>query len=125
MPGFSADDQAILAALVRGQRRKLSRTLFGALASDIAEPVTRLCVVLRLAILLNRSRVSGALPQVSADRAWSTLTLRLPEGWLRTHPLTEADLRQEAEYLATIGVKLRLRRSKDQVLGPIVPSPKT
>lgn len=108
MPGFSADDQAILAALVRSQRRKLARSLFVGLASDIAEPVTRLCVVLRLAILLNRSRRPQSVPSIQVAEDWSELELTFPAGWVKAHPLTRADLEQEADYLAGIGVELQV-----------------
>lgn len=108
MPGFSADDQAILAALVRGQRRKLSRSLFAGLGSGIAEAVTRLCVVLRLAILLNRSRSPQSLPSIEVADDWSALELAFPAGWAEAHPLTQADLEQEANYLKGIGVGLQV-----------------
>jgi exopolyphosphatase/guanosine-5'-triphosphate,3'-diphosphate pyrophosphatase len=108
MPGFSSDDQAILAALVGGQRRKLSRTLFAGLASDIAEPVARLCVVFRLAILLNRSRRPQTTPAIEVSEDWSELELAFPDGWCEAHPLTQADLEQEAHYLAGLGVELQV-----------------
>jgi exopolyphosphatase/guanosine-5'-triphosphate,3'-diphosphate pyrophosphatase len=108
MPGFSADDQAILAALVRGQRRKLSRTLFAGLTSDVAEPVARLCVVLRLAILLNRNRRVQTLPEIQVSDDWSELELAFPEDWSAMHPLTRADLEQEANYLKSLGVELQV-----------------
>ena len=108
MPGFSADDQAILAALVRGQRRRLSRTQFAGLASDVAEPVTRLCIVLRLAILLNRSRSPQTVPAIEVAADWSELELAFPDGWSDAHPLTRADLEQEADYLEGLGVELQV-----------------
>ena len=108
MPGFSADDQAILAALVRGQRRRLSRTQFAGLASDVAEPVTRLCIVLRLATLLNRSRSPQTVPAIEVAADWSELELAFPDGWSDAHPLTRADLEQEADYLEGLGVELQV-----------------
>lgn len=115
MPGFSSDDQAILAALVRGQRRKLSPSLFAGLASDITEPVTRLCVVLRLAILLNRNRTAQIVPAIQVADDWSELELAFPAGWAEAHPLTQADLEQEASSLTGIGVELQVVEFVDPV----------
>jgi exopolyphosphatase/guanosine-5'-triphosphate,3'-diphosphate pyrophosphatase len=113
MPGFSADDQAILAALVRGQRRKLSPSLFAHLATDVAEPVARLCIVLRLAILLNRGRRLQTEPRIQVSDDWSEVELSFPVGWSETHPLTRADLEQEASYLEGLGVELRITETTD------------
>jgi exopolyphosphatase/guanosine-5'-triphosphate,3'-diphosphate pyrophosphatase len=108
MPGFSADDQIVLAALVRGQRRKLSRSLFARLPSGVADPVMRLCVVLRLAILLNRSRSPQILPAIEVSDDWSEMELAFPAGWTDAHPLTQADLEQEATYLSGLGIELQV-----------------
>jgi exopolyphosphatase/guanosine-5'-triphosphate,3'-diphosphate pyrophosphatase len=66
-------------------------------------------VLLRLAVLLNRSRSSTVLPrmQVRVDR--QTLTLGFPADWLAGHPLTLADLEMEAELLGAAGFGLNLR----------------
>jgi exopolyphosphatase/guanosine-5'-triphosphate,3'-diphosphate pyrophosphatase len=36
------------------------------------------------------------------------LKVGLPDGWLLEHPLTEADLHNEADYLKSIGIKLKI-----------------
>jgi exopolyphosphatase/guanosine-5'-triphosphate,3'-diphosphate pyrophosphatase len=41
----------------------------------------------------------------------TTLHLGFPPGWLDRHPLTEADLRQEAQLLAAAGFELRIDES--------------
>ena len=101
-------DQIVLAALVRGQRRKLSRSLFARLPSGVADPVMRLCVVLRLAILLNRSRSPQILPAIEVSDDWSEMELAFPAGWTDAHPLTQADLEQEATYLSGLGIELQV-----------------
>jgi len=118
MPGFSADDQIILSALVRGQRRKLSRALFASLPSGVAEPIVRLCVVLRMAILLNRSRSPQIVPEIQVADDWSEMELAFPAGWAEAHPLTQADLEQEANYLSGLGIELQVVEIVDAVSAP-------
>ncbi len=38
-----------------------------------------------------------------------TLRLNFPLGWLDGHPLTSADLAQEADYMKAVGYKLRFK----------------
>jgi exopolyphosphatase/guanosine-5'-triphosphate,3'-diphosphate pyrophosphatase len=59
----------------------------------------RLSILLRLAVLLHRSRADLPLPPFHLDADGKALALRFPAGWLELHPLTQADLAQEAEVL--------------------------
>lgn len=112
MQGFSEDDQQLLAALIGGQRRKLSKTLFAGLAPEQAELARRLTVILRLAALLNRGRSAEAAPPVALGGEEARLVVAFPPGWLVEHPLTETDLRAEAEHLAR-GLGLLLEFTDD------------
>ncbi len=38
----------------------------------------------------------------------TTLTINLPKKWLKHHPLTLLDLKEEAEYLTPLGLTLEL-----------------
>ncbi len=102
MPGFSRDEQLILADLIRGQRRKLN-----SLVRDVpparAELTMRLVVLLRLAVLLNRSRSTRALPALELTVEKARLNLVLPQRWLEEHPLTVADLLVEVSELGDAG----------------------
>lgn len=111
MPGFSADDQAMLAALIGGHRRKISRSLFGVLSPPQAELAMRLCVLFRLAVLLNRSRASETVPQIRLAPDWKAIELVFPEAWSERHPLTLADLEREAAYLVALEIQLKVRES--------------
>ncbi len=97
MPGFSRQEQRLLAALVRAHRRKFPTGEIKALPAN-ARLVEHLAVLLRLAVLLHRSRtdVSG----VTVTAAKRSLDVHFPAGWLESHPLTVADLQEESEYLA-------------------------
>jgi exopolyphosphatase/guanosine-5'-triphosphate,3'-diphosphate pyrophosphatase len=66
-----------------------------------------LIVLLRLAVLLHRSRGSRALPQIALKARGRSLEVAFPGDWLAEHPLTAADLEQECEYLQAAGFRLR------------------
>jgi exopolyphosphatase/guanosine-5'-triphosphate,3'-diphosphate pyrophosphatase len=99
MPGFSSSEQKLLAILVRGHRRKFPLSLFKELDSKTRQRLQRLCVLLRLAVLLHRGHAATASPDVRFGVSGKTVQLRFPDGWLAEHPLTEADLAAEAESL--------------------------
>lgn len=107
MSGFSRQAQSMLSSLVRGHRRKFPSPVFDQLAPGEARRARRLCVLLRLAVVLNRSRADDFLPGVAALALGEALTVAFPPGWLDEHPLTRADLEQEQAYLAGAGFDLR------------------
>jgi exopolyphosphatase/guanosine-5'-triphosphate,3'-diphosphate pyrophosphatase len=109
MPGFSRGEQAVLAALVRGHRRKFPEAEIKALIPKLTEPTRRLCVLLRLAVLLHRARTDDQTPTIKAEIRGQILELRFPKSWLERHPLTCADLEQEAQYLDAAGIGLAFR----------------
>ena len=90
--------------MLRGQRRKLPAELLTGLPADRAAWILRLTVILRLATLLNRGRVSEAIPALR----WSAVELEFPEGWLSQRPLTAADLEQESRYLEVAGLDFQV-----------------
>ena len=107
MSGFSRQAQSMLSSLVRGHRRKFPIPVFEQLTSGEARRARRLCVLLRLSVMLNRAREGDLLPAMEATAEGEALTLRFPAGWLDAHPLTRADLEQEQAYLAAAGIGLR------------------
>ena len=108
MSGFSRQAQTMLSSLVRGHRRKFPAAVFEEqLAPADARCARRLCVLLRLSVVLNRARADHFLPGIEAKAEGDALTVAFPPGWLDAHPLTRADLEQEQAYLAAAGVGLR------------------
>jgi exopolyphosphatase/guanosine-5'-triphosphate,3'-diphosphate pyrophosphatase len=106
LPGFSADEQQVLSAMIRCHRRRFVRAVFDGLPPDRAEVARRLCVLLRLAVLLNRSRASAHAPVPEIAWTGGDLRLTFPGQWLRERPLTQVDLEQEARSLQASGVTL-------------------
>lgn len=105
LPGFSRREQGLLAALVRGHRRKFPVTGF----ETPGKAAQRLCILLRLAILLHRSRGPGEPPAIGLRTDGMTLELEFPTGWLAEHPMTEADLAREVDLLKAAKWKLQVR----------------
>ena len=105
LPGFSRQEQAALALLVRAHRRKFPVSEFGAWAPLEAGRLRRLACLLRLAVLLHRGR-GEECPAVELAVDGAAMRLVFPPGWLGDHPLTAADLEQEAAWLAAAGVTL-------------------
>jgi exopolyphosphatase/guanosine-5'-triphosphate,3'-diphosphate pyrophosphatase len=107
MPGFAREEQRLLACLVGTHRRKLNLERAVELVPPWDGRAGRLAILLRLAVLLHRARSARPLPRLRVKARGRALELRFPRGWLRDHPLTGADLAQEAEYLKAAGVSLR------------------
>lgn len=110
LPGFSRQDQAVLAALVRAQRRKISDGLFSAFDDSDRASVLRLSILLRLAVLLHRGRnpQKRRPPRLRVDGDGQELHLAFPKGALDERPLTLAGLAREADYLAAVKVRLHI-----------------
>ncbi|MBW2527683.1 MAG: exopolyphosphatase [Deltaproteobacteria bacterium] len=108
MAGFSRDDQAALAALIRGHRRKLGAAQFASLSPRLVEQVQRLCLLFRLALCLQPSRTEEALAPVRCRAKRNRLTLELPDDLPSERPLTQAALEQEVLYWQAIGYELAL-----------------
>lgn len=106
LAGFTRDEQHMLAALVRIHRRKFSLSVFQDFAKRWQLPLMRLAVVFRLAVALHRSRSAEVPAKLSLRVKDNALQLRLPKGWLKHHPLLEADLAEEADSLAPAGFSL-------------------
>jgi exopolyphosphatase/guanosine-5'-triphosphate,3'-diphosphate pyrophosphatase len=109
MPGFSRDDQELLAALIETHRQKLRYGRFDEMTAADAATTGRLAAILRIAVLLCRRRSREPLPLIKAAAAADALELTFPPGWLDHHPLTRAGIAQEATELAAIGLALRFR----------------
>jgi exopolyphosphatase / guanosine-5'-triphosphate,3'-diphosphate pyrophosphatase len=107
LPGFSREEQTLLALLVRSHRRKFAKQYFSRLDQPESQRVSRVAILLRLAVVLHRSRVDAPVPRILPGEQPGLVYIVFAEGWLNGHPLTRADLEQEAGYLKSAGVKLR------------------
>lgn len=106
IPGFSRQEQKLLACLIRAHRRKFPVKVFKELPGTTSVSFQRLAILLRLAVLLHRARNAAALPEFTLRAESRILSINFPQGWLDVHPLTRADLIQEASYLTAAGFEL-------------------
>jgi len=104
--GFSREEQKLLATLVRAHRRKLPVSILKSLPRKRGREIERLAIVLRIAVLLHRSRAPESTPEPKLCAGKKSMTLSFPRGWMDRHPLTLADLHQEARYLEAAGYRL-------------------
>ncbi len=108
MPGFSRDDQELLAVLIETHRQRLRPGRFEEMTAAGPTTTGRLAAILRLAVLLCRRRSREPLPRIRAVGGDDFLELRFPRVWLDRHPLTRAGLRREAGQLRRLGIELRV-----------------
>jgi exopolyphosphatase/guanosine-5'-triphosphate,3'-diphosphate pyrophosphatase len=107
LSGFSLREQKVLAALVRGHRRKFPAAIFDALPLDVVNCSKQLCILLRLSVLTHRARSAVAKPVPRLEVEDHRISLVFPKDWITHHPLTRKELEQEALYLETAGYLLR------------------
>jgi len=106
LPGFSRDEQLLVATLVRGHRRKLNDSYFESLPSELQLEAKRLTVLLRLSVLLNRNRdpENVLVPKLEVDD--NELKLTFEDEWLEDHPLVHADMAREQKLLKPVGFRV-------------------
>lgn len=103
MPGFSRQDQASLARVVRASRGGLDK-----LALDHRDGLWPLILCLRLAILFNLSRTDSAPSKLALKVDAGRCVLSLPRAWLEANPLTQAALETELRGWAGVSAWMRL-----------------
>jgi exopolyphosphatase/guanosine-5'-triphosphate,3'-diphosphate pyrophosphatase len=106
MPGFPRAEQRLLAFLIASQRHQIVTRYLKELPRAWREPVLRMGILLRLAVLMNRSRNDTEIPPVELSVDGCTLALKFDPEWLRANPLTLADLEREQRLLAQAGYEL-------------------
>ncbi|MFN2362125.1 MAG: exopolyphosphatase [Marinobacter sp.] len=109
LPGFSQQFQRDLATLVRGHRRKFSSVIFEGLDPEDIPRLRYLCVLVRLAVLLQHPRNHEQPPELRLQPSTNGLTVEFPSGWLNDRPLTLADLDNERDYLFKQDFRLEIK----------------
>jgi exopolyphosphatase / guanosine-5'-triphosphate,3'-diphosphate pyrophosphatase len=80
----------------------------GALTDRLAAAALHCAKLLRLSVLLHRSHDTLEIPVQKLEASDGEMRLHLPKEWLSAHPLTQADLDTEIDYLRAQGQKLEL-----------------
>ena len=106
LPGFPRAEQRFLAFLIGSQRHSIDTRSNQQLPRTWREPALRLAMILRLAVLLNRSRSAEEMPPIELVVDGHSLALRFDAAWLQENPLTVADLEREQDYLRNVAYEL-------------------
>lgn len=106
LAGFSRQEQMKLAMLVRCHRRKFPLEEFESIPVVMRTALIRLCILLRLAVVLHRSRSSVNLPAIKMSVENDKVILHFAPRWLDQHPLTLVDLATEQIFLQAADFKL-------------------
>lgn len=109
MPGFSYNEQSLLAFLARTHRSRFKLAALEYLPNDMYETAKRLSALLRLAVLFNRSRLEEPLPSLTLTVSGNDIQLTLDADWLANNPLTQADLYSEQFQLNSTGFSLSIQ----------------
>jgi exopolyphosphatase/guanosine-5'-triphosphate,3'-diphosphate pyrophosphatase len=107
MPGFPRAEQRLLAFLIASQRHQVVTRYLKELPRSWREPALRLAIILRLAVLVNRSRNDVEVPPAELRVDARALALKFDPQWLGANPLTLADLAREQRLLSQAGYELR------------------
>ena len=106
LAGFGADEQGVLALLIRGHRRSLPVLAFSAYDPEQGTRLLKLVALLRIAVILERSHSDAHSPVVGCTANATTLRLQLGDAWLQAHPLSARELEVEVGQLAGAGLTL-------------------
>lgn len=106
LPGFTRQDQRVLAALVGNHRRKIRETDVQEMPALLQEKVKRLILLLRLAAVLHRARREDMTPDFKLNVSKRQVKLKFPGKWLDQYPLLRTELQDEQDIWKKIGYKL-------------------
>lgn len=110
LPGFSREMQNTLGLMLRLQRGKLKLDLIEELPR-IDKNIIIIIILLRLSIILERSRDWDSSRRVKIQLVDKKFTLIFPRKYLKKHPLTKADLKHESQEVIKAGYKLRIKKA--------------
>ncbi|MFA5664662.1 exopolyphosphatase [Castellaniella sp.] len=110
MPGFSHDDQKLLAFLALGHQGRLAKVR--TYRPDAARWLALLC--LRLAVLFLRRRNATDIPAVSLQAVYPQVSMTLDAQWLAERPLTRFQLAAETRIWHKVGITLDIREAGAQ-----------
>jgi exopolyphosphatase/guanosine-5'-triphosphate,3'-diphosphate pyrophosphatase len=95
MVGYTQQQRAGIKVLVQSHRQEIKLGLFDAFHPEVRQALLVLVRVLRLSCLLSIRRKDNLLADFSlmvSDEKW---VLTFPKGWLKLHPLIDAELANE------------------------------
>ena len=106
LPGFTRLQRAAIRDLVAQHRLAINNATFDKYHQDYRPMLQGLLRVLRIAVVLCLRRQNKHIPEVSLACDGSNWVLSFPEGWLKAHPLINAELANECWLQHKAGCEL-------------------
>ena len=106
LPGFNAEEQHLLATLVRFQRKRIQKADLREFLNYAPPEIRKLIVLLRLGVLLNFKRQDDVVPQVSLEVDNGDVRLCFPDNWLDGRPIFRSNLEREHVQIRVLGFSL-------------------
>lgn len=108
LPGFSREEQELLAHLLASYRKAFSRKKFSDFTLYEEDTATLLAAILRLAILINIRRLDDVIPDFSCSVSKQHIHIIFKANWLINNPIIHEDLQSEIETLNLSGIVLEI-----------------
>ena len=108
MAGFDQQEKQILSAMMLNHRGKFVDEAYDEIDISLKK-VTRLTVLLRLAVRIHRGRDFENIEPLLFIENENELHLEFEDNWLDEHPLSQLDLETEAKRLEAAGFKLSFK----------------
>ena len=106
LPGFTRLQRAAIRDLVAQHRLTIKPQVFDKYHEDYRPMLKGLLRILRIAVVLCLRRQNKHIPEVNLQCEDSKWTLTFPEGWLKSHPLINAELANECWLQHKAGCEL-------------------
>lgn len=95
LPGYTALQREGIKNLVLNHRQNINTALFDGFHQDVRQTMLYLSRLLRLACILSIRRRDNLLPNLTLTVEQDVWSLSFPAGWLKAHPLIDAELANE------------------------------
>lgn len=109
LPGFSREEQELLAQLLINYRKGFNRKNFSDFTLYEENKVVLLATILRLAILLNIRRLDDFTPKMRCRASIKKIELTFSDNWLLNHPVIHQDLQTEIKTFEQNDIILIIR----------------
>lgn len=96
LPGFTRLQKKAITDLVLSHRLDIDSKLFDRYHTDVRQQMLSLSRILRLAVVLCIRRKDNFLPEIVLEMDGNNWHLKFPQGWLKEHPLIDAELANES-----------------------------
>ena len=108
LPGFMAEERRAIALLIRSHRGGFPVFAFASFPEPIGQRLKRLAVLLRLAVIFERTRTDVDSPNVNVEVNGERIDVAVDANWLTDHALSRVELEWERERLAGAAMTLNL-----------------